>query len=336
MSCNDKIPAITRNEQNVQFWSHVGCLDRQSTYGEKVMYGLYGEPIGPDDIDSVYVPPHMEVVAYNHDMLKTSDPGSWVNKYVNTASNRGMYANLNDSDPIIIQGNKIGINDINSFEIIKKYPWEQHLAYCCAGSDKVSPEQCGNYWGKGDSGVCDSFLEKDWCPTHKDDPLCGCYVEKDLANETNEAIRLNELNKACSSTCGMSVNAYKPMNIRGMQCNVTNNICQQAMNLRGDSNLLKNVISSCEFNGMGPGSANTVNNGSNSTGGTSSNETPSTSTDVIKNNEEYSYMLYLLIGVLVLIIIYNSMKPTNFQNSGYQYPGYQYPGYQQYYQIQQR
>ncbi len=212
-NCLTKIPPIGRNQPSVLAWASWpgGCNGAQATYPADNfdMNLCYNDSngIGANDIDTIYVPPNVEVSVDEHcghqDKPVRFDGRGFLGQGINYP---GLYQMDTDNGQKFINdkygnGNRISLNDIDIVHTRTTMTWDEHLNKCCKGEIE-DPRLCGNYTAgkrecqeflmkcsvddlKNNSG-CQEMCRKDptqcdkikyaFCnnPNNKNDPWCSC------------------------------------------------------------------------------------------------------------------------------------------------------------------
>jgi len=218
---------ITYNEPNALIWAVQNCNGAQTIVSPGEYKTLDGTNVGRNNIDSMWIPPNMEMDVYNGpDFTEAS-----------ATYKGGLYTDLNN--PRI---NNVGINSIDSLKLRRTKPWTDHLISCCMGDvvGGASPEKCGTYWGKGNNamGLCDSLMET-YCKAHPSDEKCSCYSMPEKPDDPIEVKVLKANPKCWSQTC--SVSGYMPSNLVNQQCpNIK--ICKQDISALGTNNIVQNNL----------------------------------------------------------------------------------------------
>lgn len=209
-NCLVKIPAIGRNQPPVLAWSdwRGGCNGAQASYPIPYDMNLCSNSsngIGANDIDTIYVPPNVEVSVdpdcrYQRDPVRFDGTG-YLGQGINYP---GLYQMDTDSGQKFIydkyqNGKRISLNDIDVIHTRTIIPWDEHLNKCCRGEIQ-DQRLCGSYAaGKRE---CQEFLMKcsaddlknnsgcqelcrrdpiqcdrikfDFCQKNPSDPWCSC------------------------------------------------------------------------------------------------------------------------------------------------------------------
>jgi hypothetical protein len=213
---NRQLSTNPLDQPNALFWDGPSCSGQQMALPQGNVTNMYSLPLGPNRIDSLWVPPDSDVaVTYNG--------GSYI-------FTPGLYGNLDDTP--------VKVNNITSINVRKTGEWMDHVAACCTGkvAAGATPESCGMWWGKtNNNGMCDDIMES-YCTTHPDDPKCSCYAVP-IEDKDDLATRALKANPSCwSANC--STKGYLPSNLINKPCpNVK--ICKQDISLPGSNNIVK-------------------------------------------------------------------------------------------------
>lgn len=209
-------------EPNALVWSEPNCGGSQHSVPVGNYTLLANYKIGNDTISGLWVPPNMKLVVY--DNINFTEPlGSY---------QAGFYKNLDN--PRLASGNR----QIASMQLVRQRDWSDHLALCCTGSDQVTPDQCGEFWGKGKltNGVCDAVMER-YCDPYGPnaaDEKCSCYGPPPLSTDTPDVKLLKALPVCWSATC--AAKGYVPSNMKGAKCPDVK-VCIQNFAIPGSNNI---------------------------------------------------------------------------------------------------
>jgi len=216
-NCLNQI-AIGPNQPSVLAWSSWregdGCGGAKATYPTNYDINLCSsdrDGIGANDIDTIWVPPNVEVSVDYHCEIQQNpvrfDGTGTLGQGVNYP---GLYQMDDDQGQKFIadkygNGNRISLNDIDVVHTRITKPWDQHLYECCKG-DITDDRLCGRYRSanrecqdylsrcsvndlKNNSGcqelckrnplVCDR-MKFEYCSSNPNDSWCSCMnVERD-------------------------------------------------------------------------------------------------------------------------------------------------------------
>jgi hypothetical protein len=136
---------------------------------------------------------------------------------------------------------KFDLDATKSVKIIAQSSWHDFRISCCsknvsAGANNVI---CGAYWGNHPSGMCDPVMDE-YCQFNPSERVCSCYgYLNPPTTEDDELERLLKTKPSCYvKDC--NIYGYQPTGIRQTRC-PSIKVCKQLIDLRGDSNILKNV-----------------------------------------------------------------------------------------------
>lgn len=218
----NKFMSNPASEPSAIFWTDPNCRGTQHTLPVGNYSLLANYKLGNDTISGIWVPPNMKLEVY--DNINYTEP---LGVY-----QPGFYKDLDS--PKIASGNR----QIASMKLVRERDWADHLVLCCKGSNEVTPEQCGEFWGKGKliNGVCDSVMEQ-YCDPYGPnaaDEKCSCYGPPPLSTDTPDVKLLKSRPDCWSATC--SAKGYIPSNMKGAKCPDVK-VCIQNFAIPGSNNI---------------------------------------------------------------------------------------------------
>lgn len=188
-ACVSQLPELGETQPSMYAWSdwRGGCNGNKAIFPVDKTIDLnasgskYG--IGANDVDTIWVPPNVEVTVYpNWTNLSISpvkfDGTGHLGKDI-TYTGLFQMDTMDDSAKYIVDektGNRISLNDIDYIKSTITKPWETHLSECCSGV-QTDKNQCGKYLPG--SVKCSSYLLKCTGDTLKTDENCKAMCAAD-------------------------------------------------------------------------------------------------------------------------------------------------------------
>jgi hypothetical protein len=154
---------------------------KDSDYGVNLCWN--DKSIKHDDIDTMWIPPNMEV------RVGPDCRNFMYNRQ--TLDGRGSYVSMfNGPGPVVVKGryaggfpdqSRIGANDIDWIDVLKpRYPWSEHVKKCCGGD--MDQSTCWKFKaGSADDPnlQCRKVFQRCTGESLKTDPLCQEMCRRD-------------------------------------------------------------------------------------------------------------------------------------------------------------